>query len=93
MKFHLSKVEAAMVKIATLRLDDQQQRENIAKGYIVAATDRQLVAIQKAIQDYANIYHRMQKFTEYRSYIELAQKVRDMRTSLARVTKYNIMEG
>lgn len=93
MKFHLSKVEAAMVKIATLRLDDLQQRENIEKGYIVAATDQQLVVIQKAIQDYANIYHRMQKFTEYRSYIELAQKVRDMRTSLARVTKYNIMEG
>ncbi len=89
MVFNLSSVERGMILQAIKRIENQAIKNQIAAGYILANTDGELKQLQKKVTLRADLHYANKKFPESKRYMEIAMRIRDMRTRLAKARGQN----
>ena len=80
--FPLTTVEAHM--LLNCRQLSTETAEQVKKGYLLARSDEDLKTIQKAVVFRADLHFAHHKFTESKRYMELAMRIRDFRTEMAK---------
>ena len=83
MIFRLTNVERSMLLPPNVKTD-AETAQIVRNGFLIAHDDKYLMSIQKAVTVKADAFYAMQMFEESRRYMELAMRVRDMRTALAK---------